>query len=524
MGIATWPRSVLLGELARDLTSEGISVRYVNPAEVINPLIDAIWVGLAGPYVFLEIGLSGKPCDNWEARTRSILTHHLGQYHSERASLSVTQNGAYLSVVSPQGEVDLAVVREFCTYHFCKQISKTHIEAIDLTLKETLKRNSACNFEIGALELSSSEALYSDLISSLSNDDALCDVVKGFVVYGITPRFEVTVYQIARRLLREAWLAGNSSLGIDRLNDSLSKVFGEVGSVAFFNGFNPTRSVQLTEEIELLTDNDATSRFSSLLGGQFTGAAILMTERIPAFYDQRKLAQYKQKSIVDKRDVFVDPLRILSLWGPSSIHRIAQYFSKVDLFYPIAVGGNRFSNSEFPFPLPTTDVDSHVFRVLLENLLGLEETLRHRVERGIDRLMRSQRSLDLPDAALELCVSLESLLASGEGGIAQTIATRVAWFVGAGLDDRLRIHRLIKKVYKMRSDFVHAKPVKEIARAHHKGSIGKSKKIYEEMEAIDRFPEYLLHDTRVVIRDCILKILEVGRIPDWNRLSLGGIV
>ncbi len=122
---------------------------------------------------------------------------------------------------------------------------------------------------------------------------------------------------------------------------------------------------------------------------------------------------------------------------------------------------------------------------------------------ALDRLGLATNDHDAADKAIDLGLALEIALMASDPAANQEIknklCSRVAWLLGSDLGSRRESYRAAGQLYDARSD------------AAHRGIL--------RPETASR---YNFDDSRRIVRDCLAKLLERGRFPDWIDLTLGG--
>ena len=116
---------------------------------------------------------------------------------------------------------------------------------------------------------------------------------------------------------------------------------------------------------------------------------------------------------------------------------------------------------------------------------------------SVKRWVNSKRQeSSLPDKFIELRVALEALFLDNERGEFRfRLATNGAWFLGASAGDREHHYNALLKAYDAGSAAVHGREVQ-----------GKE----EQLTA-----------GQTLCRDGVLRILRLGRTPEWRALVLG---
>jgi hypothetical protein len=140
---------------------------------------------------------------------------------------------------------------------------------------------------------------------------------------------------------------------------------------------------------------------------------------------------------------------------------------------------------------------------------GLDESHRARLRVPLDRLSRAHLADLRPvDMAIELGIALESLYAPTKlsEGIAHTVRTRAARFLGGSAERRQGTVSLLRDVYDLRSRAVHA------GRFDADGGPKK----WREEEKVRR----VLEDGRRLVGESLVKVIREGE-PDWDDFDIG---
>ena len=128
----------------------------------------------------------------------------------------------------------------------------------------------------------------------------------------------------------------------------------------------------------------------------------------------------------------------------------------------------------------------------------------------ISRWITSMTTLNFADQIIDLGIAFETLYLSGigeKGELSFRLRVYAAWYLGEDVKTRERLLTIIKQIYDCRS------------RAVHDGTLAPKNIKFGE----DNIPMYqFIRETRVLCLISIMKIIDEGRIPDWNNLILGG--
>ncbi|MDR6192843.1 hypothetical protein QE372_005177 [Agrobacterium pusense] len=143
--------------------------------------------------------------------------------------------------------------------------------------------------------------------------------------------------------------------------------------------------------------------------------------------------------------------------------------------------------------------------------LGLARSLVGRLEKfadprpldiAVERINRARSASNDTDAAIDYGIALEVTLMYGDAAANQEISNklgmRAGWLLGADLHHRLDIKTKVSRLYSARSD------------AAHRG--------YLRDETQKKF---IKSEADGLIVQCLLKVLEMGRFPDWTKLQFG---
>ena len=120
---------------------------------------------------------------------------------------------------------------------------------------------------------------------------------------------------------------------------------------------------------------------------------------------------------------------------------------------------------------------------------------------AIGRWVRSKKSKTDTDTLIDLRISLEALYEIGTASEkAFRIATRGAWHLGENVEERIKIHDILRKAYDDSSRVIHGGNLKHTAKD---GS--------------------LVSFAQDICRRGILKRLVETEIPKWNEIILGNV-
>ena len=145
--------------------------------------------------------------------------------------------------------------------------------------------------------------------------------------------------------------------------------------------------------------------------------------------------------------------------------------------------------------------------VLYEKLMSLPGDDLDRLRVPIDRWTKSLMHRDPIDKMIDLGIAFESLLLPAENReLAFRFSLRGALHLGETIEDRRRLKREFKKIYDCRS------------RAVHGGALPPSVNVNGENIRITQFVER----SQDLFKQCLMKVVDDGRQPEWSHLELGG--
>ena len=202
--------------------------------------------------------------------------------------------------------------------------------------------------------------------------------------------------------------------------------------------------------------------------------------------------------------------RCLMLSGPTMIDPDSTWFQfeNADLvdIMPGARMGTIFEIEPFMFR-SFEPFDAERAADISRAYLGVLKDHRN-IQLALDRFERGMRRMNPGDAAVELCIALESLLSDpgDQGEITYKVALRSAQLLGGDLPERAERRDKVKALYGLRSNVVHGRtlPTKKIVGG-------------KEMTVDD-----LVKEGFKIAAQVIARVIGMKGIPDWRMLELGG--
>jgi hypothetical protein len=140
--------------------------------------------------------------------------------------------------------------------------------------------------------------------------------------------------------------------------------------------------------------------------------------------------------------------------------------------------------------------------------LALDSTVRRRLRVPMDRLQSAVGERHkMVDSAIDIGISLESLLIDEHGTeIMYKLAMRGARLLGADREDRETLFALFQGLYTARSRAAHGGELEDKIRTKGRGHVA---------------PRAVLDEGYPLAARAIRKVIEMGKIPDWDDLVMG---
>ena len=191
-----------------------------------------------------------------------------------------------------------------------------------------------------------------------------------------------------------------------------------------------------------------------------------------------------------------------------------QYISEDELFNVEGWFPKEMGNLVMPDYLSgigvINEIDIDKAKGLYELLTNLSSNIGRKLQIPIDRWIKSKAERKPVDKIIDLGITLESLYLSGiesKNEIRFRFSRHAAWYLGENSKEhREGLMKKFKEIYDWRSAVVHTGKLPN-----------KTRRTPFTQEEIRDF----IKKTQDLYRDSIIKILEDGRIPDWNNLILG---
>ena len=145
--------------------------------------------------------------------------------------------------------------------------------------------------------------------------------------------------------------------------------------------------------------------------------------------------------------------------------------------------------------------------VLYCKLIGLPKEVKEQLRIPVDRWMKSKTQQSYVDKMIDLGIAFESFFLNDLDRVNTfRFSLRGAFYLEQGIEARRRLIGKLRDIYKYRS------------KAVHKGALPNEVKINGENIPMEQFIER----SQDLFKQCLLKVIESGQLPDWSTIELGG--
>ena len=178
------------------------------------------------------------------------------------------------------------------------------------------------------------------------------------------------------------------------------------------------------------------------------------------------------------------------------------------LHRPHASAALRLQGNPLGTSVEVKEADIEKAKNLYKRLVDLDLNDREKLRIPIDRWVKSKTSASFVDKMIDLGIAFETLYLSGIGETTELsfrFRLHASWHLGKDKEHRNKLLTKFGQIYGCRS------------RAVHNGKLDEQVRFGEERIPISEFIER----SQDLCRKSIVKILEDGQFPDWNKLILG---
>lgn len=158
--------------------------------------------------------------------------------------------------------------------------------------------------------------------------------------------------------------------------------------------------------------------------------------------------------------------------------------------------------------IPLTQQEWDSYKDLYVKFCALPQNVRDLLRVPIERLNQARRRSQTADKAIDLGVAFEALLLNDKSHkeqIAFTLRLRAALFLGDDYAKRKELINFFSSIYSCRSQAAHTGKLDTKIKVAHRGKVEAGKLLQEG-------DEYCVQ--------AIIKIINLGKFPDWNELML----
>jgi hypothetical protein len=271
------------------------------------------------------------------------------------------------------------------------------------------------------------------------------------------------------------WIMRANEEGIERADSDLeayltSDVVDVIVSY-WIVGLNPSKVIKLGEGFDLcplseMPDSDSKERYSQAinkmnkLDGPIPRAAICKMVKRKKIKDQLGDEISTIDSEISQKTENI--IRLLNcIKGVICLPWIQT--SHLPASIPTGILGTsdlRWPRSDFSYQkvVNLDELDASLLMNLFNGLKRLDAEWVQRISMALDRLAIAKATKNIHSSSLDLGISLEMILLTGEGAksqIRQTFSTRASWFIGHDGEERLRLFKEFKSIYDNRSCVAH---------------------------------------------------------------------
>lgn len=313
---------------------------------------------------------------------------------------------------------------------------------------------------------------------------------------------------------------GDASAAIAQLASFVKSNAANVFYTIALTGLEVTRTTKFKEGFELVNFNKVPEHhFKNVLLGKAedhlhrveplakpTAALMYRFRHSPVYVRDISQLQKRPNILVLRTTQMHSLSRLMTLIGPCAPNAIASWYTFEDEVPGVV--GMSWSQPKHEIPpsaaLRTGKFSGAEARKLFRAFEKLSDEDKDAIQVPIERLNLSLRRSKAIDRAIELGISLESLLTGGRSpsnAIAYVIRLHGALLAAGTTTTKRNNFELLKAVYDLRS------------RAVHGGKLPKHRKLSGEQ----RLTDDILWEGSVICADIIRKIINRGGIPDWDQ-------
>ena len=180
-----------------------------------------------------------------------------------------------------------------------------------------------------------------------------------------------------------------------------------------------------------------------------------------------------------------------------------------DSIFDLRIGpgsDTRTTRGELPLPCSQRLKSARRYTFMARSLLFLKGCT-SRLQIPIDRWIKSKTHQGYVDRMIDLGIALESFYLRGiRDELSFRLRLRAALYLGDGIQQRTQLKKEFRQIYDIRSEAVHEGTVPEQVRVE-----GQTLRMSEFLER-----------SQELFQRSLLRVIENGRLPDWDSIELGG--
>ncbi|EEX92072.1 hypothetical protein VIOR3934_02717 [Vibrio orientalis CIP 102891 = ATCC 33934] len=386
----------------------------------------------------------------------------------------------------------------------------------------TMSRESLYYFSIDGESLS-------DLINYLFSLDSIVQVFDNMMFNTGNGAHRVTIESLARWLVGRAKLVGIEQV-INELDYYLQAKNTPCWQVLAISGVSLDSELIISEKMKLVPFQELPESYAKeALYPPFMKPEFVM--RLGFAPNQMNGYRPPEAAAVLSSELspksYSDPDRAFYGQDFQSLYEFCEFLTLVKSTTPVPVGSWCDLEESVPCkPLlggswgsPAVDVlsrnvskitqgewDTH--KELYFKFTKLPQDVRDLLRVPIERVNQARRRNNLADKAIDLGVACEALLLNDKSHkeqISFTLRLRAALFLGSSFEERQELLNFFSSFYSCRSQAAHTGKLDTKIKVSFRGKV-EANKLLEEGD------EYCIR--------AIIKIIELGKFPDWNELML----
>ncbi len=392
------------------------------------------------------------------------------------------------------------------------------VSPFDLSPVPSLRLDSHYAAILRATTVTAPPGTLDELVATLAQQPDLDLFNGGYMNTGLGVH-KVTLDQLAKWLVAQS-LTWNSQEALDRLDRFLHRQHQPALEILGIAGIELDRSVDLIKGIRLVPFSEIPELAAVEMLDRYGDGAIPYFDGISfrAPMSAAMVAHYSDLPRLSKdapgpsdpiwsqlkRWIMYKACTVLTLFGPSA-PAPAIYWIFSDPSVPLGQAGVSWGITPHEiYPTKAFQLKDCLDEVqsLIARYFDLPALVQTSLEMVLTRLNLSMRRMSPADAAVELRIALEALLArelDENAPIGYSIRLRGACLAASSAQDRRYTFDVLRKVYNLGSKAVHTGAVET-----------------------DALSWQLLHEGQQMCADLAKKVIENGKFPDWMALVLGG--